>query len=101
MKNKDKRLEVSVIDDVITISIGIDTLAESVKDHFSYYSRQFNPEGFIKKVVDKKAFGQDIVDTLNEELGDDGTTMVHQLFDKAILRAAENGAVSMRFKERK
>lgn len=101
MKNKDKRLEVSVIDDVITISIGIDTLAESVKDHYEYYSRQFNPEGFIKKVVDKKAFGQDIVDTLNEELGDDGTTMVHQLFDKAILRAAENGAQGLEFKENK
>lgn len=100
MKNKDKRLKVTLSDDVVTISMGIETLAYMVENHSEYYSRQFNPEGFIKKVVDKKAFGQDIVDTLNEELSDDGTTMVHQLFDKAILRAAENGAQGLEFIKR-
>jgi len=101
MKNKDKRLEIDLKDEVITISIGIETLAYMVTNHSEYYSRQFNPEGFIKKVVDKQEFAEEIVCALNEELSDDGTTMVHQLFDKAILLAAENGAIGLEYKEKK
>ena len=101
MKNKDKRLEIILNDGVITISMGIEALAYMVENHSEYYSRQFNPEGFIKKVVDKQEFAQEVTDALNEELSDDGTTMVHQLFDKAILMAAENGAIGLTYKEKK
>lgn len=99
MKNKDKHLEVKLENDVITISIGIDTLAFAAKHAPDglFYDKLFNPEGPIKKIIDKKEFAKDVVYELQRE-EEDGTTMVHLLFDKAINDAVDNGTCSCEYK---
>ena len=43
------------------------------------------------RVTDGAAFARDLVHELNAE-SEDGTTVVHLMFDRAIERAIENGA---------
>lgn len=43
------------------------------------------------KVIDAAAFAKDIILELNRE-DEEGTTMVHKMFDKAFNEAAEQGA---------
>lgn len=42
-------------------------------------------------VVDPAVFAGELVRALNDE-GEDGTTLVHQMLDKACVNAAEDGA---------
>ena len=99
MRNKNKTLEVKLENDVITISIGIDTLAYAAKHAPTglFYNKMFNPEGTIKRIVDKKEFAEDVVRELQVE-EEDGTTMVHEMFDRAINQAIENGTCSCEYK---
>lgn len=46
------------------------------------------------KVIDPQAFAQDLVSTLNDE-DEEGTTMIHKMFDKAFNIAADQGAAGM------
>ena len=43
------------------------------------------------KIIDKKAFAKDLVRALNDE-DEQGTTMIHSMFDRAIGEAWDNGA---------
>lgn len=43
------------------------------------------------KVTNTKEFASDLLNALNEE-NEDGTTRIHEMFDRAILEAIEQGA---------
>lgn len=51
------------------------------------------------KVIDANAFAQELCRILNEE-SEDGTTLVHKMFDAAINRAIEYGAEGIELHER-
>jgi hypothetical protein len=69
-------------DGSIVIRIGIDCLPAIVSG---------GPHSDNIEVVDANLFATELVLTLQEE-AEDGTTLVHRMFDSAILRAYENGA---------
>ena len=73
-------LEVRIKGGQLFISIGIDTLC---------FATQFNFEDF--KITDREGFAKDILNELERE-EEDGTTLVHKMFDQAANSAVEDGS---------
>lgn len=89
MKNKIKKdnlLKVELINDKIIISIGLDALALAVEN-----SPDWLDEWKIDSSNNYKDFGESILRYLNYE-EEDGTTLVHTLFDNVALEALEQGS---------
>ena len=82
MKKRDQPLRVELKQGLLSISVGIGTLA---------YCNNHDERLDGINIVDADAFGKDLVFELNRE-EEDGTTPVYLLFDKAIQDAADNGA---------
>ena len=75
-------LRVELVDRRLTISVGVDTLAEAV---------QISDYGEDCKVTDIDGFAKDVLYELKRE-EEDGTTLVHRLFDNAAGEAVEQGS---------
>ena len=80
--SKDKPLTVEIVDGVLNISIGIDTLCFALSEND--FHTQF-------KVTSIKGFAKDVLNELLSE-EEDGTTLVHRMFDEAADNAIENGS---------
>lgn len=81
-----KLLDVSVVDGVLTISIGVGLLAFAVQAASDVSEW---PEDF--KIVDPETFAKGIANALLAE-EEDGTTPVHRMLDAAAVEALEQGA---------
>ena len=81
-------LKVEVVDNVLTISIEMDTLACAFEH--GEYNWDDEKEEPRYQVTSPKKFIQDVKDELLEE-DHDGTTLVHLMFDKAMENAVEQG----------
>jgi len=96
---KDQPLTVEIVDGELRISIGVSRLKfacehcpdenigltkydEDLDDYLSY------------EVTDERAFADGVKLALQGE-AEDGTTMVHQLLDKAMVKAIEDGAMGI------
>jgi len=87
-----KHLSVKIAKGVLTISIGMATLANAIR---------FNPDlaawdevtgdELLSEITDVTLFGKELVRALESE-EEDGTTPVHLMLDAAALSAIENGA---------
>lgn len=87
MTNASKPLSVDLTDDVLTISIGIDTMATAI-----LAGPYFEREGLSgSKVTDQRAFAEAVKLELEQE-DEEGTNFIHQMFDTAASAAIENGA---------
>jgi hypothetical protein len=70
----------------IVIRIAIDTLPQIVEGSWASGNLDIR-----LKVTDKEAFAKSLVAELNDE-DELGTTLAHEMFDKAINNASEQGA---------
>ncbi|KAI94103.1 hypothetical protein T281_12870 [Rhodomicrobium udaipurense JA643] len=82
----DTFLQVDMVDDEIVIRIGVDAIEIAALG--APVLRGI--EAF--RITDKRAFARAVLAELSRELGDDGTTHVHKMFDAAFLAAVEGGA---------
>ena len=73
-------LEIEVKNGQVIISIGVETLC---------FATQAEIHDF--KITNKEGFVKDLINELNAE-EEDGTTLVHRMFDKAADNAIENGS---------
>ena len=80
---KDKNLTVEVIDDVLSISIGTEILC-----HACEVGRRYGI-GDIE-ITDIKLFMENFVRQLESE-DEDGSTLMHVMFDSAVTEMLENG----------
>ena len=80
--SKDKPLTVEIVNGVLNISIGIDTL------YFALSENDFHTQF---KVTSIKGFAKDVLNELLSE-EEDGTTLVHRMLDEAANNAIENGS---------
>jgi len=94
-KRKYFPLRVKVVDSVLVIEIGIDTLADSVKRHNDW--RDDNDEPRLT-VTNATVFAQEIVGALQSEQ-DDGTTPIDILLDEAITYVVEQGGEGVEMRE--
>lgn len=81
-EGKNQILKVELVNDKVEISIGIDVLAFATE-----YGCEVNIGGGFT-VTDKEGFAKNIVSQLNDE-AEDGTTLVHRMFDKAAMEVLE------------
>jgi hypothetical protein len=51
-------------------------------------------------ITDRAGFGRDVARELNAE-AEDGTTAIHEMFDRAMARAIDNGSEHVEIDERK
>jgi hypothetical protein len=80
----DSQLDVKIIDGKLVIEIGTSLLCHAIQ--FGDYFTQFDELTITDEAQFVKAIRQEL---LSES--EDGTTLVHQLFDKAAENAYENG----------
>ncbi len=92
-KNADKPLKVEVKNNILTISIGVDTLVFAV-EHGDYDFLKINDDNEQVnkyKITNAPGFAKEVALELVQE-EEDGTTPVHLLLDAACLKAIENGS---------
>lgn len=82
---KDQILKVEIEKGLLTISIGIDTLCDALNYSLG---EDFDDE---VRITDNKVFAEEVLNRLLIE-EEDGSTMVHRLFEKAAYDAVEFGA---------
>ncbi len=88
--NNDMPLECVVEKDKINIGVGLKILEFATKN-----LEYFDEHEII--VNDIEMFAKEVSDALNEE-GEDGSTPISRMFDKAIITAFENGALGVSLK---
>lgn len=85
MTDRNQQLKVEIVDGVLNISIGVDLLIYAIT-----HGSDFWPDDDELVVTDPDVFAAEIARELeNEE--EDGTTLVHRMFDKAAETAVDNG----------
>ena len=94
----DYPLTVEVKDGKLTISIGIERLAfcfENSDDNIPYDSEN---QDFLKQyeVVDQVEFAHDVGGMMLAELGEDGSTLLSDLFDTACFKAVCDGCLGVK-----
>lgn len=82
---KDQVLKVEIEKGLLTISIGIDTLCDALN-----YSLEEYFDGEVR-ITDNNVFAKEVLNRFYIE-EEDGSTMVHRLFEKAAYDAVEFGA---------
>ena len=75
---------------MLNVSIGVDTLLKTCGQDYL--------EQFKSYQIEDKVFIKDVVNELTNE-AEDGTTLLHQTFDKAIENAIENGSEGIEIEE--
>src|SRR5688572_14631178 len=89
MKRKNVPLRVRVVDQVLTVEIGIDTLKNAAEHHEGFWQCETNKYAMV--VSNPLQFAKDVKHELEHE-GEDGSTPLHLLLDKMIEEAANNGS---------
>lgn len=85
-------LNINIENDELVIRIGIDTLTCATEYCPSLATWSDEKNDFRKvTVTDKIVWAKEVIDKLKEE-AEDGTTLVHIMFDTAFTNAVENGA---------
>ena len=80
-ENKDQLLKVEIKDNLLTISIGIETLVETCgQDYLDQFSEH--------QVTDYSVLAKEIKNELIDE-EEDGTTLIHKAFDEAVENVIE------------
>jgi hypothetical protein len=83
--NRSEQLNVQIVDGKLVISIGIDLLCFAVE----------NKENCDYTITDNDGFAKDILNELEIE-DEEGTTLVHTLFDKVANEAVEHGSYNVK-----
>ena len=90
-------LRCRVVQNVLTIEIGIDTLAHACLCSEYAFSlmveRQERPNTRFR-IDNKRKFANEVAHELTDELGEDGSTLLTNLFDKACEKAIEQGSTA-------
>lgn len=88
---KDQQLTIKVEEDVLKISIGTETLFGALS-----VGRAYGLEGV--EITDPGEFIKEFVQALEDE-EEDGSTLIHRVFDQAVTNAIDNGALGVRYEE--
>jgi len=82
-------LRCRIIDRVLTIEIGIDTLKGAAERHEQFWQPATDTVALV--VSDPDEFAKDVRNALQDE-GEDGGTKITAMLDAAILEAVEQGS---------
>lgn len=94
---RDQGLVVEIVNGVLSITIGVDTLCHAVK--MGMESQFYGGEGEIT-FTNPDVFAQAVMNALTYE-EEDGATPLHAVFDAAAIEACEQGCEGIEFEEDK
>lgn len=96
MDTRNAGMDVGVVDGKLVISIGVETLAHCFNNSVYANPYSYKKSDFVQvfKVTNPDEFTVEVVRALQHE-GEDGTTMLHVLLDKACENAVEDGALGV------
>ena len=87
-----KRLTVKIVDGVLTIAIGMGTLATAIRCNPDLQAwDEVTGKDYEPTITDATVFGKELVRALEDE-DEEGSTPVHLMLDAAVMSAIENGA---------
>lgn len=84
---KNRALKVAIEDGEVVIRIGVNTLRTAAEGSEDFHGAEGSR---YVRVFDPDRFAAGIVEELNDE-AEDGTTHVHEMFDKAFRQAIDQG----------
>jgi hypothetical protein len=87
-------INIEIVDGRLIVSASVGTMIQAFK-WCSNYMTQFDENEYM---IDGKVFAQEIMGELLAE-DEDGSTLIHEMFDKAAERAIENGCKGVKFAE--
>jgi hypothetical protein len=87
-------INIEIVDGRLIVSASVGTMIQAFK-YCSNYMTQFDEQEYT---IDGPEFVQEIMGELLVE-DEDGTTLIHKMFDKAAERAIENGCKGVEFAE--
>ena len=87
-------INIEIVDGRLVVSASVGTMVQAFK-YCSNYMAQFDEH---KYTIDGPVFAREIMGELLAE-DEDGTTLIHQMFDKAAERAIEKGCKGVEFTE--
>ena len=89
-------MKIQIKNNNLVITISLDTLATAfeLSDYNNSFDDKLNDFKQAFKVTNKVLFAKEVILALEDE-EEDGTTLLHQLFDKATENAVENGALGI------
>ncbi|MBI9092598.1 MAG: hypothetical protein JEZ12_25560 [Desulfobacterium sp.] len=86
------KISIETVDGQLVVSAHVGTMIQAFK-WCSNYMTQFDEHEYT---IDETVFAREIMgELLSEE--EDGTTLIHEMFDKAAARAIENGCEGVEF----
>jgi hypothetical protein len=91
------KLTVEVIDNKLIIAVDINTLIHSLETYENFELSTYDNETgelLSYKVTDKNEFIKDFLRVLKDE-EEDGTTLLHMLFDIAMTKMIEEGSFAL------
>lgn len=88
VEERRKALRVEPINDGIVITLPATAFKMAAELHPDLWDHAADASSL--KIIDQNAFAKDVVRELRRE-EEDGTTLVHLMFDSAVMRALENG----------
>lgn len=86
MKKSSQQLQATIKNGVLTISVGVSHLPFIVAPKYSE-----------TEFINRAGFAVDVLKELKSE-DEDGTTLMHLMFDRAAINAIENGSQHVRVK---
>ena len=88
---KDKRLRVRVSRGVLTIEVGVGVLAHAAT-HLDWTPDGGQAPAPAARVTNAGGFAVEVASALEDELGEDGSSILTTMLDQAIRRAIDDGA---------
>lgn len=82
-------LECKIVDGVLTITVNAATVKWATEHHEAFWDPE--TDTYRYKVEDADVWLDSVCERINTELGEDGSTLLTQMFDKAIETAVEQG----------
>lgn len=89
--NRDQLVDIKIVNGQIRITVGVDVVAHAAKLHPELQEYDQQTGEWRQPSVDADTLANDVVRTLRFEQ-EDGTTLVHEALDKAIMAAVEDGS---------
>lgn len=92
-------LQCKVSSDRIKIEIPERILKFATENHPDFWDGKSGIDIPNIKITDIKVFMKEVVDEINNEISEDGSTLLTNMLDKAITKAIENGCGGIDYSE--
>ena len=93
------RLQAIAAEGVLVVVVSSDVVKFATEHHGDFWDPDAEGDGYKLKVADEQTWLESVAQHLNDELGEDGSTLLTQALDKAIYNAADQGEEGLKYED--